>query len=251
MSRLPSKIAIVTGAASGIGAATARRFVAEGAQVVLTDVNQAGQEQAKFLGAKALFVSHDVTDDTQWQTVFDQTQSAFGTPHVLVNCAAIMTTGSIEDTTLSEWRRVIDTNLKGTFYGCRHAVKVMKSAGGSIINLSSVSGITASDYLCGYEASKGGVRLLSKAIAVHCAEKHYRVRCNSVHPGVIETPMVTNYIASQLDPEAERTRWENYMAVGGMGKADDVANLILFLASDESQLITGAEMVIDGAETAR
>ena len=251
MGRIENKVAIITGGASGIGRATAERFVAEGAFVTFTDVDGAGARHAAVLGERSLFVEHDVTDDRAWTQVFDITQQQFGVPNVLVNCAGIMSTGNIENTSLTDWRRVLDVNLKGTFFGCRHAVRVMKSMGGSIVNVSSVSGMVACDFLCGYESSKGGVRLLSKAIAVHCAENRYRVRCNSVHPGIIETPMVTDYIASQPDPDAERRRWEDWMAVGGMGAPGDVANLILFLASDESQLVTGAEMVIDGAETAR
>ena len=249
--RLAGKVALVSGAASGIGAATARVLAAEGARVVLTDIAD-GHAIATDIGDNARFHSHDVISDQSWTEVMAFTTATFGHLDVLVNCAGILFKGTIEETALADWQRVLDVNLKGTFYGCRQAVRHMKDdRGGSIVNLSSVSGMVGSVDMCAYDASKGAVRLLTKSVALWCAERSYPIRCNSVHPGIIDTPMVNNHIESQPDPIAERQRWESYMAVGGMGAPEEVGHLILYLACDESRLVTGSELVIDGAETAR
>ena len=249
--RVGGKVALVTGGASGIGAATARVLVGEGASVVLTDVAD-GYSVAAGIGENARFHPHDVTLDQSWTETVAFTIDTFGYLDVLVNCAGIFPSGSIEDTTLSAWQQVLDVNLKGTFYGCRQAVRHMKDdRGGSIVNLSSVSGLVGDSEHVGYDASKGAVRLLTKSVALWCANCSYPIRCNSVHPGIIDTPMVNNHIESHPDPKAERRRWESYMAVGGMGAPEEVGYMILYLASDESRLVTGSELVIDGAETAR
>lgn len=249
--RLAGKVALVTGGASGIGAATGQVFAAQGAQVVLSDITD-GEAVANAIGLEATFHHHDVTSKESWTEVVAFTVKTFGHLDVLVNCAGILGRGSIEDTVMADWQRVLDVNVKGTFYGCQQAVKQMKDdRGGSIINLSSVSGLVGSAEQCAYDASKGAVRLLTKSVALWCAQHAYPIRCNSVHPGIIDTPMVNNYIESHPDPQGERYRWEHYMAVGGMGGPEEVGHLILYLASDESRLVTGSELVIDGAETAR
>lgn len=245
------KVAVISGAASGIGAATAELFVSRGAFVVVADVDdERGEAVAKRLGERAHFHHLDVTSDQQWAGVMQQAADTFGRPTLLVNCAGIFVHGSIVDTTREVWQRVLDVNLKGTFYGCRHAVRCMKQEGGSIINMSSVSAIVASASTCAYDASKGGVSMLTKVVALYCAERGYPIRCNAVNPGVIDTPMVRNYIAERPDPVAELERWEHYMPVGGLAPPQEVAYLIAYLASDESRLVTGSEMVIDGAERA-
>lgn len=249
--RLSGKVAIVTGGGSGIGAATGRIFAEQGAQVVLSDIVD-GAGVAKAIGSAARFKHHDVTCDQSWTDVVAFATRTFGHLDVLVNCAGILHRGTVEETALSDWQRVLDVNVKGTVYGCRQAVQHMKDdRGGSIINLSSVSGLVGSAEQCAYDASKGAVRLLTKSVALWCAQRAYPIRCNSVHPGIIDTPMVNNYIEAHPDPKAERHRWEHYMAVGGMGGPEEVGHLILYLACDESRLVTGSELVIDGAETAR
>ena len=249
--RLAGKVALITGAASGIGAASAQVFADQGARVVLSDIAD-GAPTAHAIGGAAKFHNHDVTSNQSWLEVVAFTIEAFGHLDVLVNCAGILSRGNIEDTTLAAWQQVLDVNLKGTFYGCRQAVRHMKDdRGGSIINLSSVSGLVGSAEQCGYDSSKGAVRLLTKSVALWCAEHCYPIRCNSVYPGIIDTPMVNNHIESHSDPKAERQRWESYMAVGGMGAPDEVGHLMAYLASDESRLVTGSELVIDGGETAR
>ena len=166
---------------------------------------------------------------------------------MLVNCAGVFRKGNIEETTLAEWRDIVSVNLEGTFLGCRASIKVMKKNGGSIVNLSSVSGIQGDADYAAYDASKGGVRLLTKSIAVYCAREGYRIRCNSVHPGGIDTPMVRNLIDSQADPAAKK---KSGMRVCVWVAWVDPRKLILFLASDEAGYINGAEFVIDGGDTA-
>ena len=219
---------------------------------MLADIDAAAAGQvAADIGGGAATAGLDVTKSDDWDRVAAATLETFGSWHILVNCAGILRHGSIEDTSLDDWHQVIDVNLTGTWRGCRLAVAHMREhGGGSIINLSSVAGIVADDTMCAYDTSKGGVRLLTKSIALYCAENGLGVRCNSVHPGVIETPMVHTYIAESDDPESERELWDSYMAVDFRGTAEDVGHMIVYLASDESRLVTGAEMVIDGGTTA-
>lgn len=252
MGRVDGKVALVTGGGSGIGAATARLLAGEGACVMLADINDAAAADiAAEIGEKAASARLDVTKNDDWERVAADTREVFGGWNVLVNCAGILRNGSIESTTLEDWHEVIDVNLTGTWRGCRLAVAHMRDhGGGSIINLSSVAGIVADDAMCAYDTSKGGVRLLTKSIALYCAENGLGVRCNSVHPGVIETPMVHTYIAESDDPAREREIWDGYMPVDFQGTAEDVGKMIVYLASDESRLVTGAEMVIDGGTTA-
>jgi len=253
MGRCEGKAALVTGGGSGIGAATARLLADEGAKVMLADINaDAAAAVAEEIGGGASSVALDVTDQASWDGAVKATLEAFGGWHVLVNCAGILKRGTVESTSLDDWHQVMDVNLTGTWRGCRLAVGHMKDhGGGSIINLSSVAGIVGDDVMCAYDTSKGGVRLLTKSIALWCAEQGHPIRCNSVHPGVIETSMVHTYIAESEDPEEERRLWDSFMPVNHQGTAEDVGMMIVYLASDESRLVTGAEMVIDGGTTAR
>ena len=246
------KIAMVTGAGSGIGAATARLLAREGAQVMLADVNvEAAGNVAGEIGKGAANCALNVTDQTSWEAAMKATVKAFGGWNVLVNCAGILRRGTVETTSIETWHEVIDVNLTGTWRGCRLAVKHMReNGGGGIINLSSVSGLVGDSELYAYDASKGGVRLLTKSIAHFCTENSLGIRCNSIHPGVIETPMVANYIAEADDPVAERALWDSFTPDGISLVAEDVANLILFLATDESRHVNGAELVIDGGAMA-
>lgn len=252
MGRCDGKVALVTGGASGIGAASARLLAAEGARVMIADSNAVGgRAVAESIGEAAAFVALDVTAQKAWDKAAAATLEAFGGWHVLVNCAGILRHGSIEDCTPADWRLMMDVNVTGTWRGCRLAVEHMKAGGGSIVNLSSIAGISAGAELCSYSTSKGAVRLLTKSVALYCAERGWQVRCNSVHPGVIETPMVHDYFTERDDPEAERARWDTIMPLGIRGEPDDIGHMIVYLASDESRLVTGAEMVIDGGATAR
>jgi 3(or 17)beta-hydroxysteroid dehydrogenase len=248
--RLIGKIALITGAASGIGRATAALFHGEGAKVAATDLNEAG---LKALGSDAdLILAQDVTDEARWREVVDAVLSAFGRLDILVNSAGIARLGSIETATLDDWRLMNAVNVEGTFLGCREAVRAMKeTGGGSIVNLSSVAGIIGDAASMGYCASKGAVRMLTKSAALHCARSGYKIRLNSVHPSFAETPMVLDGIAKASNPERVRQGLARAAPMGRMGKAEEVANTILFLASDESSFTTGAELMVDGGLTAQ
>ncbi len=247
--RLDGKVALITGAASGIGRATAGLFHRQGAKVAATDRNEAG---LKALGEDAdLTLVQDVTDEARWREVVDAAVAAFGRLDILVNSAGIAVLGNIETTTLADWRKVNAVNVEGAFLGCREAVRAMKGTGGSIVNLSSVAGIIGDASSTAYCASKGAVRLLTKSAALHCARAGYGIRVNSVHPSFAETPMVLEGIARAKDPERVRAGLMRAAPMGRMGRAEEVANMILFLASDESSFTTGAEFMVDGGLTAQ
>ena len=249
--RLAGKAALVTGGASGIGLAAARRFVAEGARVAITDRDESlGAAAASELGKEAFFMRHDVTSETDWEAAMGEIVSRFGGVDIVLNSAGIFRFGNVEDTTLEEWRQTIAVNLDGTFLGCREAVRAMRERGGSIVNMSSVSGLVGDPDNAAYDASKGGVRLLTKSVALYCAKQGYSIRCNSVHPGGIDTPMVRSYFAARPDPEAEKSAWLRQSPIGRLGRAEEIASLILYLASDESSFVTGSEFTIDGGSTA-
>jgi 3(or 17)beta-hydroxysteroid dehydrogenase len=253
MGRVEGKIAIVTGAASGIGRACAGHLAREGATVVLTDRDAAGgRAAAEALGAPHVFHALDVTDPAAWASVVDETVRALGRLDVLVNAAGIATLHDIERTTLDEWRLVNAVNGEGTFLGCQAAIRAMKATGGgSIINVSSVAGIVADPDMAAYCASKGAVRLLTKAVALHVARAGYGIRCNSVHPAFVNTPMVDAMIAAAGARGLTRAKLERAVPLGRIGEPDDVAHLVVYLASDESSFVTGAELVIDGGLSAR
>jgi 3(or 17)beta-hydroxysteroid dehydrogenase len=241
MARLQGKVAIVTGAASGVGRADALLLAREGARVVLTDVNEdAGRTLAAEIGDAALFLRHDIAEEADWQRVMQETQTRFGPLDVLVNNAAILEPASIEDATVDQWRRLMRVNAEGYFLGCKAAVAAMKTRGGSIVNMSSVAAIGGLPLFCAYSATKGAVTALTRSVAAHCRQQNYRIRCNSIHPDGILTPMIAGF----LPPDA----------VAGEGAAvrmcspEDVASLVLFLASDESRFINGAELRIDNAQ---
>jgi 3(or 17)beta-hydroxysteroid dehydrogenase len=252
MARVTGKIAIVTGAASGIGRACAQRLAAEGASVLVTDRDDRGATLvAASLGPPHLAHALDVTDEAAWKTTVDLAVATFGRVDVLVNAAGIGAVANIEDTTLAQWRLVQAVNSDGVFLGCREVFRAMKPGGGSIVNISSVAGLIGDGDLPAYCASKGAVRLLSKAVALHGARRGANIRCNSVHPGFIATPMVDALAAAYPDPVAARERLANANPLRRIGEVDDVASLVLYLASDESKFVTGAELVVDGGATAR
>ncbi len=252
MGRIQDKVAIVTGAASGIGLATARLMVEEGASVVLTDIAaEAGERAAEALGMRASFRLLDVTDETQWVKVLGETEHRFGRIDILVNNAGIAMLRDVETTTIEDWRRIHAINLEGPFLGCKHAIGVMKRSGaGSIVNVSSIAGMVGHHSLAAYCSSKGGLRLFTKSVALHCARRGYGIRCNSVHPSFAATPMVDAMVGEARDPAKMREGLDRAAPLGRLADPLDVARMILFLASDESRFTTGAEFVVDGGATA-
>lgn len=250
--RLAGKVALITGAASGIGAAAARLFAREGAKLVLTDVNEAGAKAlAAEIGGGALGFGHDVTSESAWDMVMAETSVAFGGLHVLVNNAGIGRATPILETSLAQWREVISVNLDAVFLGCRAGIGAMKATGGSIINLSSILGLVGSPMTAAYAASKGGVKLMTKTLALEVAQNGWKIRINSVHPGYIDTPMVAGTIARAPDAAQRRAYLIAQHPLGRLGRAEEIADGILYLASDASSFMTGAELVIDGGYTAR
>jgi 3(or 17)beta-hydroxysteroid dehydrogenase len=252
MGRVAGKFALITGGASGIGLAAATLLLDEGAKVALTDREQALTTPALTpLRQRASIRGLDVTREADWVAVTDAVVAEFGRIDIVVNCAGVVLLKDIETTTLEEWRTLMAVNLDGTFLGCKHAVRVMKDrGGGSIVNMSSVAGIIGSGNLAAYSASKGGVRLLTKSVALHCARKGYNIRCNSVHPSFVKTPMLRSMIASARDPKKLEKHFAQAAPLGRLAQPDEIARTILFLASDESAFTTGAELVIDGGLTA-
>jgi NAD(P)-dependent dehydrogenase (short-subunit alcohol dehydrogenase family) len=252
--RLDGKVALITGGASGLGAESARRMAREGAVVVLTDLQtEAGQGVAdEILGAggRASFHLHDVTEEERWAEIVAVTMDRFGRIDVLVNSAGIGSGGQpILEATLEGWRRVTSINLDGTFLGVRHVAPAMAAAGrGSIINLSSILGKVGLPGAAAYCASKGGVLMLTKAAALELAP--LGVRVNSVHPGFIETPMVQNALRESENENEMRDMIVSRHAVGRLGVPREIADAIVFLASDESSFMTGSEVVVDGGYTA-
>ncbi len=257
MGQVKGKVALVTGAASGIGKATALTLAREGASVMVTDVDGDGahgvaREIADF-GGKAQALQQDTTDESGWQEVIAATLMAFGKLDVLVNNAGIAISGSIETFSLDDWRRQCAVNIDGVFLGVKHAIPAMRdSGGGSIINLSSIAGLRGNrSGLAGYSATKGAVRLFTKCAALEFAAD--KIRVNSVHPGIIETPI---WDAILPTGEQGRNRGDlNQRAVqtvpnGVLGQPQDIANGILFLASDASAYMSGSELVIDAGVTA-
>jgi len=253
MGRLEGKTALVTGAASGIGLQTSIRLAEEGARVMMTDINlEKVRQQAEKIDANATFLKLDITEEEEWISVLDETVKRFDRLDILVNSAGMVLIADVEQITLEDWRKVHAVNLDGTFLGCKHGVRVMKEFGaGSIINLSSVSGMIGGFNLAAYNTSKGAVRMLTKSVALNCARAGYGIRCNSIHPTFIETPMLESMIRDSPDPEKARQTLVRQVPLRRIGKPDDVANMIVYLASDESTFVTGTEMVIDGGVIAQ
>ena len=243
--RLLGRVAIVTGGGSGIGRATCARLSAEGARVVVADIDLASAEKtAVALGHTAVSVTLDVSQQKGWQAATERALSAFGSLDILVNCAAIARENTIESTTLDDWHETLAVNVDGTFFGCQAAVAIMKTrGGGAIINLSSTAGYQGAPDLFAYVASKGAVRALTKEVAAYCGARGYPIRCNSVHPAVVDTPMVSAiFEANGQSP----SQWTQAQAIKRMASADEIAAMIAFLVSEESSFATGADFVIDG-----
>jgi 3(or 17)beta-hydroxysteroid dehydrogenase len=254
MNRLKDKVALVTGGAMGLGRAMALLLASEGAKVVVTDMRDADGAstvaEIEKAGGGSCFFHHDVSVEEDWVKAVDGALKKFGRLDVVVNNAGIAITGSVEEVTLASWRKLMSINLDGVFLGIKHGIRGIKqgSRGGSIVNLSSIEGLVGDPDLAAYNASKGGVRLLTKSAALHCAKTGTGIRVNSIHPGFIWTPMVEN---GPGDAEARRKALIALHPVGHLGEPDDIAWGVVYLASDESNFVTGSELVIDGGYTAQ
>jgi 3(or 17)beta-hydroxysteroid dehydrogenase len=259
MERIRGKAALVTGAASGIGRATAVLFAREGGRVLLTDIDASGETVAGSIrseGGEARFVRHDVTDESSWAAAVGGAVEAFGRLDILVNNAGISLAKPLGEMTLGEWRRLMAVNLDGVFLGTREAVRAMrKTGGGAIVNVSSASGMVGSPTASAYCASKGGVRLFTKAVALEVAGDGIRV--NSVHPGGVKTPIWAKadfwpgLVAQSGSEDAAFQALAGAAPLGRLADPEEIAEAILYLASDASKFMTGSELVIDGGYTAR
>lgn len=251
MGRVSGKIAWITGSGLGLGCAAALLLAAEGARVVVTDVDRSSGEVAvrRILstGGDALFCPLDVTDPDQWKHASRFVEMNCGRLDIMVNNAGIAIAANIETTSLADWRRTMAVNADGVFLGCQHAVARMKnSQAGSIINISSIDAMIGEADAAAYCASKGAVRALSKAVAVHCAEHKYGIRCNSIHPGYVWTPQTEKFLGDVGLPDQEKAKALKRHPIGFLGEPRDIAYMVLYLASDESRFVTGSEMVVDG-----
>ena len=245
--RLAGKRCFVTGGASGLGEAIVRGFVAEGAlEVIIADIDAAaGLALAGELGAIARFVPLDVRTEAQWLAAF----ATCNWLDVLVNNAGITTLGSIEEVSLEQLRHEFAVDVEGVFLGCKHVIPLMRAGGGSVINMSSMTGVRAQANLVAYNAAKAAVTHMTKSCALHYAAKGYGIRCNSVHPGAIHTPIIDKVLAQSADPEALYASVVASHPVGRLGTPEDIAAIAIYLASDESSFATGAEFRIDGGST--
>ena len=258
--RVKGKVALVTGGASGIGRATSLLLAKEGAAVAVTDIqDDAGKDVVaaiKKAGGDAIYLHHDVASEEAWESVVAQVKARFGKLHVLVNNAGIAITASVLTMSLADWRRQQAINLDGVFLGVKHSLPLMRaSGGGSIVNISSLAGLKGSATLAGYCATKGGVRLFTKAVAMECGMARDNVRVNSVHPGIIETPIWLGIVPGANEPGANAPNLdaisENVVPIGSKGLPEDIAQGVLYLASDDSRYVTGSELVIDGGMSTR
>lgn len=248
--RLNGKVALVTGGASGLGEAIVRRYVAEGARVVIADIDAAGATALVVeLGAATAFVPLDVTDEAAWIAAFAAVDALHGRLDVLVNNAGITTIGSVEALDVAAFKNMLEIDLVGVFLGCKHVVPLMQRTGGSVINMSSMCGIRADADLAGYNAAKAGVTMLTKSVALHYARSKYGMRCNSIHPGATHTPILDKVMSQVDDPQALYDGWVAGHPIGRLGKPEEIAGLAVYLATDESGFATGAEFVIDGGSS--
>lgn len=264
--KLKGRVALVTGGARGIGAASARALAAAGAAVLITDVlDEDGQKTAASIaetGARAGYFHHDVRDEAAWLAAVKEAETRFGGLDILLNNAGIFALKPMMETTLEEFRHMQSINVDGVFLGMKSAIPAIAKraqqwpGGGAIINLSSVAGLTGAAFAVPYNASKGAVRLMTKGAALECAQLGLKIRVNSVHPGVIDTQMgqkvMDDFVAAGTGTANEvRNNVISLHPLGRLGEASDIANAVLFLASDDAAFMTGSEVVVDGGMTAR
>ena len=246
MDRMKDKVVLITAAADGIGLAVARRLASEGAKIVVSDINADGvsalAQEEGWLG-----LHHDASSESDWQEVMRRIKDHHGGLDVLVNNAGIgKAPGDIENQSLEAYKNVMSVSLDSVFIGCKLAIELMKQQGGAIINMSSIHGIKAAPHEAAYTAAKGGVRLLTKSVAAHCAHSGYGIRVNSIHPGYILTSFLKKWIEETDDSEALRDSLIAQHPIGFLGEPEDIANAVLFLSCDESRFMTGSELVVDG-----
>jgi 3(or 17)beta-hydroxysteroid dehydrogenase len=246
MGRVDGKVVLLTGGAMGLGEAAAAMLKREGAAVTITDYNEeAGRATASKHGFD--FIAQDVTDPDRWPEVIAEVDAKHGRLDVLVNNAAVTVYGSIADVSYEDFRRCYQVDVDSIFLGCKTAMDLMaRSGGGSMINFSSAAGLKADADLAAYNSAKAAVEMLNKSIALHCAKVQNNIRVNSVHPGVVLTPNVQSVADAAPDPQAMLDMFANNAPIKRMGEPDDIANLVLYLASDESKFATGGAFVVDG-----
>lgn len=245
MARVEGKVVFITGGAGGVGRAVAAAVLREGGRVALADLDAVrGAEAVQALGAeRSLFVKLDVTNEASWAQAWAAASQRFGKVDALVNSAAVLNTESIEDTSLAAWQRTLGINADGVFLGCKQAVASMKSQGGAIVNIASTAAVAGHPGMCAYTASKGAVTALTRHVAAHCRAQGYRIRCNSILPAGIRTPMTASIFAG-ADPAAIDFARN---PASGVCEAEDVAAMVLYLVSDESRFVNGADMRLDNA----
>ncbi|KPP91477.1 SDR family oxidoreductase [Erythrobacter sp. HL-111] len=256
--RCEGKLALITGGAQGLGRAHCIRLAQEGARVLATDINGEGAEEtAAIINAElgdgtAFGMAHDVTDPAQWDAAIDAARERLGGLNVLVNNAGIGVAGNIEDCTFEDWKRCYAVNVDSIFHGCQKALPLMREhAPGSIINISSIAGLIASDTMPAYNSTKAAVWMLSKSIALHCAKKNMQIRCNSVHPTFVDTPILDGTAkAHSLEKNVLMEKLARQIPLRFVGEPNDIANAVVYLASDESRFMTGAEIKLDGGISA-
>ena len=255
MNRLEGKVAIITGGSKGLGEADARLFIAEGATVIITDIDdEAGQKVATELGPNAEYQHHDVRDEGRWVELIDDVVKRHGGLHVLVNNAGVVIPGSIEEQTTEDFDFIMDVSAKGTYFGCKYGVPAMKNSGvGSIINMCSIASVQGEGGIIGYAAAQGAMQGMTLSIAAHCAKDQINVRCNSLHPSSILTPMVENIralVAAKRAQEPDQDYSNKKMVpMEELGDPNDIAHTVVFLASDESRFINGAQIRIDNGKS--
>lgn len=257
MARLAGKIILVTGAASGLGAAMSTKFIAEGARVLLTDINAAGAAaKAAELGANAASFGHDATDPAQWEAALAYAEETFGGLHILVNNAGVGDGGTVEETSFETWHKVHRIDLDSVFYGCKLALPLMAATcardnqHGSILNISSIAGVIAGHNMAAYNSAKAGVRHLTKSVALHCAKRRYNINCNSIHPVFVDTPILDN-LTGAMGREEGLAKLGRQVPLGRVGEPDDIAWGAVYLVSDEAKFVTGHGLYIDGGISAQ
>lgn len=259
MKRVQNKVALITGGGSGLGEASALLLASEGAQVVLADIDEAAAKRVlksiKAAGGQGMALQMDVTQEADWLRVMASIKRRYKGLNITLNCAGTNRGYSDpRDTAFEDWKAVMAVNLDGVFLGTKHSMRLMAEStpvNGSIINISSIMGLIGHPGIAAYNASKGGVRLYTKSVALSCAEKGLKIRVNSIHPGFIDTPLLRKSMARLGDPELAQKTYDALQPVGHLGQPEDIAYGVLYLASDESRFMTGAELVIDGGYTAR
>jgi NAD(P)-dependent dehydrogenase (short-subunit alcohol dehydrogenase family) len=256
MDRLKGKTALITGGAQGLGAAIAERLAAEGASVLVTDINEAGAAEvaakirARHPNCGSYSLRHDVTREEDWKAAVAMAENSMGGLSVLVNNAGVVTLGTVEDLSLERWHRDMAVNVDSVFLGCREALPLLRrSQPGSIVNIASISSLIASHNLAIYNTSKAAVWMLSKSVALHCARQGWDIRCNSVHPAFVRTPMLNDIIRDKSN-EVVHAKLAKQVPLGRLAEPSEVADAVVYLASDESRFMTGSELKLDGGLSA-